>query len=562
MNDNVFRFRLIILTLFSLAALMATIYRLWELHTVENEFLQAQGFKRALRTIPVTPFRGMIVDRHGHPLAISTPVKSIWVDPYTVDLKQKEWAQLAQLLEQEETAIKAAITKRKEKRFLYIKRHLPPALSNQIEMLNLKGVFFKTEYKRFYPDGEVFAHVLGLTNIDHQGIQGLEQSFDKVLAGKPGRYKVLKDRSGRKIGGFEYEILPENGENITLSLDTRIQYIAYKTLKEAVYSHRAQAGTVVVLDAQTSEILAMASQPSFNPNTKIEIMDSRFRNRAVTDTFEPGSVIKAISMVNILQSDKYTPHSKIDTTPGWVKVNNNLVKDFRNYGVIDLNTVIKKSSNVGIAKLTLSLPPEMLIDTFRKMGFGQKTDSGYPGEASGFIDEIAAKRPFSLATMAFGYGLTATPLQVAQSYAILANNGQANPVTFIKRKELPPAEQVIPSDVAQAVSKMLQSTTQKGGTATRASLTGYSTAGKTGTVRKVNHNGYSENEHIAVFAGFAPANNPKVVIVVMIDNPTQGKFYGGEVAAPAFAKIAYGIMRYLNIPQDNSQLPKPILAKH
>ena len=562
MNIKVFQFRLMILILLAMGAFSVTTYRLWDLHIVDNKFLQEQGSKRALRTVPVVPFRGMILDRNGNPLAISTPVKSVWVDPSEVDLTQKEWGQFAHLLNRNQNLLKTVIKSRKDKRFVYIKRHLSPVLGNQLEQLHLKGVFLQTEYKRFYPTGEVFSHVLGFTNVDHQGIQGLEQLYNELLAGKHGSYKVLKDRTGKKVEGFEYEELPENGKNITLSLDSRIQYIAYKALKEAVHLNQANAGTAVVLDVETGEILAMVNQPSFNPNTKISIVDSRLRNRAVTDTFEPGSVIKAISMINILQSGKYYPSSQVDTSPGWVKVSGNVVKDIRNYGVVDLNTIMQKSSNVGIAKLTLSLPGEALIDTFRKMGFGQRTASAYPGEASGVLNEAAAKRPFGLATMAFGYGLTTTPLQLAQSFAILANSGKSNPVTFIKRKEPFASEQVIHPDIAQVICKMLQMTTQRGGTATRASIPGYNVAGKTGTVRKVNQHGYSADEHVAVFAGFAPFNNPKVAIVVVVDNPTQGKFYGGQVAAPVFAKIAYGTMRYLNVPQESIKSQEYILAKY
>lgn len=560
MNNQLFRFRMLIIILCAMGALSAVVYRLWDLQINDRVFLQNQGYKRAVHTVPVIPFRGMILDRHGQPLAISTPVKSIWVDPTAVDLSQKEWADLATLLNRNVGLIKTKIKSKKDKRFLYVKRHLPPNLAYKVSRLKLKGVFLQTEYKRFYPTGEVFAHVLGMTSVDHKGIQGLEQLFNDKLSGKPGRYKVLSDRMGQKVGSLEYEKLPENGENITLSLDSRIQYATYKALKEAVHFHRAKAGTAIVLDVNSGEILAMVNQPSFNPNTKIDIVDSRFRNRAVTDSFEPGSVIKTISMANILESGKFSPETQVDTGPGWMKVSGRMVRDVRNYGVLDLNTIMQKSSNVGMSKLVLSLPPENLLETFRKMGFGQKTDSLFPGEVGGYLNEKVRNHPLSLATMAFGYGLTVTPLQIAQSYAILANHGKKCPISFLKHSHDIQSEQVISPSVAEAINKMLQLSTQKGGTGTKASIPGYQVAGKTGTVRKVSQQGYSDSQHVSVFAGFVPANNPKVAIVVIVDDPSNGKYYGGDVAAPVFSKIAFSTMRILNVPQE-SYSSKDILVK-
>lgn len=561
MNRATFTWRLLIIVLLGTGALSAMVFRLWDLQIVDKAFLQAQGSMRAIRTVPITPFRGMILDRNGEPLAISTPVQSIWVDPSDVDLNQKGWGTLSKLLELNEQTLKSNIKSKQKKQFMYIKRHIHPMLARQIDKLNLKGIFSQTEYKRYYPMGEVFSHALGRTNIDHKGLQGAELLFDEKLAGRPGKYKVLKDRLGKKVEGFEYETLPQNGENVTLSLDSRIQYVAYKALKEAVHQHRAKAGTALVLDVKTGEILAMVNQPSFNPNTKIDLVDSSLRNRAVTDTFEPGSVMKAISMIPILQSGKFYPHTEVNTAPGWVKVSGHVVKDIRNYGKVDLNTIIQKSSNVGITKLVLSLPGNELTDTYRKLGFGQKTNSMLPGEMSGVINDDAVRSPLGLATMAFGYGLTATPLQIAQSYATIANEGRKNPVTIIKQTNLPNSEQVIRPDIARAITKMLQLTTKLGGTATRASIPGYNVAGKTGTVRKVSQQGYSDTEHVSIFAGFVPAYDPQVAIVVVVDEPTMGKFYGGEVAAPVFSKIAFGTMRYLNVPGDKYQSQDYILAK-
>lgn len=561
-TDRTSLFRLGLIISLGLIGLFCIVWRLWSLHIIDNDFLQIQGAKRSIRSIPVTAFRGMIVDRHGEPLAISTPVQSVWVDPSDVNLSQPGWAHLAALLHRHEGVLKTHVQSKKDKQFLYIKRHISPAMGRAIDALDLNGVYTQVEYKRFYPMGEVFAHVLGRTNIDHAGIQGAELLFQQKLAGKQGRYRVLKDRLGKKVEGFEYEALPKNGEEVVLSLDSRIQYMAYKALKQAVVKHQAKAGIAVVLDVHTGEILAMANQPSYNPNTQLQMVDDRLRNRAVTDTFEPGSVMKAISMISILESGQYYPHSRVDTAPGWIKLSGHIVKDHHNYGMMNLGTILQKSSNVGITKLALSLSANHLVDTYRRMGFGERTMSQLPGELSGVLNDDTTRNQLGLATLAFGYGLTATPLQIAQSYAIIANGGKKLPLSIIKKTNLSLGEQVIAPEIAQAISKMLQLTTQKGGTATRAVVSGYQVAGKTGTVRKVSQQGYSSDEHVSLFAGFVPADRPKVAIVVVIDEPSNGQFYGGEVAAPVFSKIAQGTMRYFNVPQNSAPNGDYILAKN
>lgn len=556
------KYRLAMIILLGIGVAITFVHRLYELHTVENDFLQVQGDKRSIRQVSLPSYRGMLFDRNGDPLAISTPVHSVWVNPNQVDLGQPQWHKLSKLLKRQPSQIVSKIQRKKHKQFAYLKRHLSPRIAQSIKDLGLKGVYLKTEYKRFYPMGEVFAHVLGSTSIDHQGIQGIELALDGVLTGSKGQAKVLKDRYGQYIDELVDEQNPKHGQNVTLSFDSRIQYLAYKSLTQAVKKHKAQAGTAIVLNVKNGEILAMVNHPSFNPNTRFQAIDSRFRNRAVTDTFEPGSVIKAFSMVNALQSGKYYPHTAVDTSPGWIKVGGDVVRDHRNYGELDLSHIMQKSSNVGITKLTLSLPPDSLYQTLRNVGFGQQTESALPGEMGGILSEKTTNKPFTLATLAFGYGMTVTPLQVAQSYAILADQGRKHPITFIKQQGHAKSEQVIDPSVVQAVNKMLQLTTKEGGTGTRASIPGYLVAGKTGTVRKVSQQGYDDNHHVAVFAGFVPADRPEVAIVVFIDDPSQGDYYGGVVAAPVFAQIATGTMRILNIPQKTYDPSEYILAKN
>jgi len=553
--------RFAIIILLSVSVISAVLYRMYDLQVQDNDFLQMQGEKRSMRSVPIQSFRGMIFDRNGEPLAISTPVQSLWVNPSQVDFNEKAWSKLASIIQRDTQRIKSKIKRKKGKQFAYLKRQISPDIAKKISKLKLKGLYLKTEYKRFYPMGEVFSHVLGTTNIDHQGIQGLELLLDETLSGSVGMKTVQKDRYGKNVGQTEYQTAAKNGQNITLSLDSRIQYLAYKSLKQAVVKHQAKAGTAIVLDVKTGEILAMVNEPTYNPNTRFETIDSRFRNRAVTDTFEPGSVMKAFSMVNILQSGKYYPHTSVNTSPGWVKVGGAVVKDFRDYGELDLGHIIQKSSNVGISKLTLSLPPESLYQTLQQVGFGQETQSSLPGEMKGSLNPNIIDRPFERATLSFGYGMTVTPLQLAQSYAILGDMGRKHPTTFLKQNHPVKSEQVIKPNIAQAVNKMLQLTTQEGGTGIRARVPGYMVAGKTGTVRKVSQQGYDNDHHVAVFAGFVPADRPEVAIVVFVDDPRQDGYYGGVVAAPIFSRIAQGTMRILNIPQQTYDPSEYILAK-
>lgn len=539
----------------------ALFWRLAELQVVEDDFLQNQGDRRAIRTLPLQSYRGMMLDRNGEALAISTPVQSIWVNPKQLDVTSPHWQTICQKLGVDAQAITQEVLSKKHKTFVYVRRHIPPNVAHTIQQLNVPGVYSQKEFRRYYPAGEVSAQLLGTTNIDQVGLEGLELAYQDILSGRPGEKTVLRNRHGDAIENIRQVKNAQPGQDMVLSIDSRIQYLAYKELLKATRKHQAKSGTVVVMNVDTFEILAMASAPSYNPNTWDKPADGRLRNRAVTDQFEPGSLMKPFSMAAVLASGDVYPHTTVNTAPGWVKVGNQVVRDVRNFGKMDLETVIKKSSNVGISKLTLAHPAENLYKMLHLMGFGMPTQSDFPGEVAGKIQYDGKSNPFALATLAFGYGISATPLQLAQAYGILAANGVRKPVSFIKKQGPDYVEQVIPPGVAQAVNHMLVKATDFDGTAHAARVPGYTVAGKTGTARKIGPNGYLEDSHIALFAGFAPANNPKLVMVVIIDEPSQGQYYGGQVAAPVFSKVMQGALRLLDVAPNRGVQPELILVK-
>jgi cell division protein FtsI (penicillin-binding protein 3) len=555
-----FVFRHALVWLMLVAAFGSLIWRLSILHIQDSKFLQGEGVARSVRAELVHAPRGMILDRNGEPLAVSSPVKSIWVNPKVFKASPKSHWRLAKILNIPSALLRKKLKQNSNKNFLYLKRHVSPAVGKKIAGLDINGLYQQTEYRRYYPQSEVSAHVVGSTNVDQKGIQGLELVYNKWLTGIHGKKTLLKDRTGKRVEMVQRQVLARAGEHLTLSIDSRLQYYAFKELLKTIKKHKAKSGTLVALDVQTGEILSMVNYPSFNPNQRFKVVDSRFRNRAVTDQFEPGSTIKPFSMVNLINSGKYDPHTFVDTSPGWVKVGSNKITDVRNFGLIDLNTVIKKSSNVGISKLTLSLPGYSLSETLQNFGFGKITSSGFPGERSGILTSGFNLKPIELAALSYGYGLTVTPLQLAQAYATLASNGKKREVTFLKKNTKASYRQVLRPTVAKVVNKMLQLAIGPGGTGTKANVPGYNAAGKTGTVRKVNKSGYTENSHLSLFAGFAPVESPKVAIVVVIDEPTTGVYYGGQVAAPLFSRVMYNALRYKNIPTIQMK-PNVILAK-
>jgi len=521
----------------------------------DRSFLQHQGNMRTLRTINIPAYRGMITDRNGVPLAISTPVDSVWANPKDFAASTKNARQLSHLLNIPFSHIKHTIRQNKHREFVYLKRGVNPETSQNIAELALSGIYLEREYKRYYPQSEVASQVVGFTNIDDQGQEGLELAYNSWLKGTPGKEQVLKDLYGHVVAVLNDTKLAKSGHDLILSLDNRIQYLAYRSLKNAVIKYHAKSGSVVVLNPKTGEILAMANMPSFNPNQRPSHDYGQFRNRAVTDMFEPGSTMKAFSIASALDSGKYTDETIIDTNPGRLKVGKNIVHDdeWVNHGKLTVAQVLQKSSNIGATKMTLSLPPEHFLDLLRRVGFGERTSSNFPGESPGALAYHDTWQPFVLATLAFGYGISVTPLQLAQAYGIIANDGLQCPITFLKRDTPPQCVRCMDTKVANSMLKMLELVVQTGGTGFRAKINGYHVAGKTGTANIAGLHGYNKHRHTASFVGIAPASNPQLVVAVVIRDPrnTQDKYYGGTVATPAFAKIMGGSLRILNIAPDD-----------
>lgn len=524
-------------------------WRMIQLTVLERNFLQKQGNARIVRTLTLPAYRGMISDRNGYPLAISSPAITVWANPQEVDLTDAKLQQLAKHLGEKFVSLKKQIAKNKDREFIYLKRQIDPAKGEKIKDLNITGIYFQQEYKRFYPEGEVMAHVVGFTDIDEQGQEGIELAFNDWLKGSPGKQKVIKDRLGHIVEVIDQHKMARPGNDLILSIDHRIQYLAYRELKQAMTQYAAKAGSIVILDVKTGEVLAMVNQPSYNPNQRPTKHDGRYRNRAVTDLFEPGSTIKAFSITNALASGKYTPESTVDTSPGWMVLNGKVIDDHRNKGEIDLTTILQKSSNVGVSKVTLSLEPDSLYDFLEKMGFGELTEIEFPGGAAGYISHESPNSELAIATLSFGYGLAVTNIQLAGAYAILANHGIKQPLTLLKSKKLASGAKVIKQRIANQVLTMLETVVDQG-TAKRAHVYGYRVLGKTGTVRKVGPNGYDQNHHIGLFVGAAPASDPRIVVSVVIDDPQSGQFYGGLVAAPVFANVVGGSLRLLDLAPD------------
>jgi cell division protein FtsI (penicillin-binding protein 3) len=548
-NHFTWRFRFILLVLALAAAALS--WRMIDLMVLKRHFLMNQGDARMVRTVQTQAYRGMITDRFGDPLAISTPVDAAWADPQVVaGVEPQKLAQLAKVLELPNVTLTKLLSN-KNREFIYLKRQLTPVQSDQVKALNIPGVFLKREYRRYYPEGEVTAHVVGLTNVDDRGQEGLELAYNKQLEGIPGLKRVIKDRDGHIVSELNELREPKAGQNVTLSIDRRVQYIAYRELKEGVAKYKAASGSAVVLDIHTGEVLAMVSQPSFNPNDRPSVHDGRFRNTAVTDVFEPGSTIKPFSVALGLDSGKFTPDTVIDTRPGWMRVGAGVVRDEHSSGLWTVTKILQVSSNMGVSKIILSLPPDSLYNLLKKMGLGETTGSGFPGERAGSLAERRVWAPFIVATLSFGYGLSVTTLQLAQLYAILGSGGLERPISFLKVTESPAGIRMLSEKTADSIVDMLKSVVEPGGTATRARVPAYWVSGKTGTARLVGSHGYEKDRHNVVFAGLTPATNPQLVVVVFVHDP-QGKYSeGGNVAAPIFAKITSGVLRVLNIQPDH-----------
>ncbi len=513
-------------------------------------FLQDQGKARTVRTETIPAYRGLLTDRNGEPLAVSTPVVSLWCNPQELDPAAPRFAELVRRLDLDVAVVRERMARYRNKEFMYLARHLTPADARRILDLNIRGVYGQREYKRFYPAGEVTSQLVGFTNIDDRGQEGIELAFENWLSGEPGAKRVLKDLKGRVIKDVGLIRSEKPGRDIALSIDLRLQYVAYRELKAAVNRFQAAAGSLVMLDTHTGEVLAMVNQPSFNPNDRTELDTAAMRNRAVTDQLEPGSTMKPLTVAAALESGKYTPETTIDTSPGYIWMAGKTFTDHSNYGVLDLAGILQKSSQVGITKIAMNLSPDRIRDMFERVGMGRSPGTGFPGESPGMLPEQRRWRPVERANFAFGYGLSATPLQVAQAYGVLANDGVLKPVSLVKVEEAPRGEQVLDADIARRIRNMLVGVTSAAGTGTRAAIPGYSVAGKTGTVHKVGPNGYLDDRYMGLFAGMAPASDPRIVTVVVIDDPRGDSYFGGLVAAPVFSRVTADALRRLRVPPD------------
>ncbi|MEO0996744.1 MAG: penicillin-binding transpeptidase domain-containing protein [Pseudomonadota bacterium] len=534
---------------FSLLA-VALVVRAVDLQVFEQKFLSDQADARHVRVSQLSAHRGSIVDRNGEPLAVSTPVDSVWAHPARLAPAVDELPQVSRMLGVEADVLMRRISRSADREFVYLKRHLPPAKAARVTALGLPGIDVQREYRRYYPAGEVTGHLIGFTNIDDRGQEGMEFAYDHWLSGEAGLKRVLRDEKGRIIEDVESVRAVRHGRELVASIDLRVQYLAYRELKRAIADHKAQSGSVVVLDIATGEVLAMVNQPGYNPNDRAQFTAARYRNRAVTDILEPGSSIKPIIVAAALQSRRFQPTSRIDTGPGFLTVGAKRIEDKRPLGRVSLTEIIARSSNVGITKLAMQLEPEQLWRTLATFGFGELSASGFPGESAGLLSHHSHWQPISQATLAYGYGISLTPLQLARAYAIIGAGGVTRPVSLLKVETPPRGERVIDETTANAVLNMMEQVIRPGGTGTKAAVPGYRVAGKTGTAWKFAAGGYSENKYLSIFAGVAPATAPRIAMVVVVDEPTRKDYYGGDVAAPVFARVMSESLRLLAVTPD------------
>lgn len=543
-----------VLVLFALAA-CALVWRAVDQQIFEKDFLQAEGADRYLDTVEVPAHRGLITDRNGAPLAVSTPVDSVVANPRVLRLDADSLRPLAKALGMGQNELRKRLARYGKRHFVYLQRRLPPGRAAEVmdvvKAHGLKGVRLEREYRRYYPDGEVFAHLLGFTDVDDQGQEGMELAYDDALAGHPGLKRVMRDGRRQVVDDIENIRLPRPGRNLALSIDRRLQFIAYRELKAAARKHDAVSASAVLLDARTGEVLAMVNQPGYNPNGNRSNRGGRLRNRAITDVFEPGSTMKPFTVAAALELGRITPESHIDTSPGYMKVGSATVRDHRNLGVIDMGTLLSKSSNVGAGKLALDLPRQAYWGMLSQLGFGEPTGVGFPGEVGGQLTHPANWATIDQATLSFGYGVSVTTLQLAQAYGVLAADGVRYPVSLLHRNGRAEGQRVMRVSTARAVRRLLEGVVDDEGTGKRADVPGFRVAGKTGTAKKVGRDGYSDKKYLALFAGMAPASDPRLVLAVMVDEPRAGEFYGGEVAAPVFSAIMTEALRLLNVAPDD-----------
>ena len=542
-----------------MAAFAIMLGRAFFLQGMHDDFLQARGEARFMRVIEIAANRGVITDRDGEPLAVSTPVESVQASRDEVRMTDAQAVALARVLQMDVEALRKRLTEG-SRDVVFLKRQLPPDQAARVLQLRIPGVLLQREYRRYYPAGEVASHLVGFNNVDDNGQEGVELAYQEWLAGKPGSRRVIKDKRGQIVEDIESLRVPQQGRDLALSIDRKIQYLAYRELKAAVEQHKAKAGSAVVIDVQTGEVLALVNLPAFNPNNRGKLTGQQTRNRAIIDLYEPGSTMKAFTIAAGLEAGIVRPESIIQTGPGSLTIGPNTIRDVNPLGALSVTQVLQKSSNVGSARIALQLPPATLWQSFSDAGFGLPTRVGFPGEGHGRLRAPNTWRPIEQATMSYGHGLSVTLLQIARAYSIFATDGEMRPISIVRVDSPPPAIRVISAETARAVRHMLELATGPGGTAPRAQVAGYRVGGKTGTARKI-ENGVYVQRYVASFIGFAPVSAPRVIVAVTIDEPSNGVYYGGAVAAPVFSQITAGALRMLGVahdaPVNNVVLPPP-----
>ena len=556
-TESPWRFRVVISLFAALVALIS--WRILDLQVINRQFLIKQGDARSLRHLPLPAQRGLITDRNGEPLAVSTPVISFWANARELAIAQDKWPLLAALLEIPEPRLAAFLEKNAHKEFVYLSRRLPPdkadAITHGVHDNHIPGVYSLEESRRFYPAGALTAHVVGFTDLDDKGSEGIELAFDNVLKGVAGRQQVLKDRRGSLIRDLGTAKPARPGQDLALSLDLRLQYMANRELQDAISANDAFAGSVVIMDVRTGEVLAMVNYPTYNPNNRSHLQPVMMRNRALIDVFEPASTMKPFSMSAALESGRWKPTDTVEVGSGILKIGRYTIRDLsRTQGpVLDMTGILIRSSNVGMSKVAFDIGGEKVFDLMRRVGLGQETGLGFPGERAGNLPNYREWRPAETATLSYGYGLSVTAVQLAKAYAILADGGKSVPITLLRRSSAPASVQVIPATVADTLKHMLQQVIEAPKGIFRAKVPGYHVAGKSGTARKTSTGvkGYTANAYRSVFAGFAPVQDPRFAIVVVIDNPRKNGYFGGLVAAPVFSRVMAEALRMYNIPPDN-----------
>jgi cell division protein FtsI (penicillin-binding protein 3) len=551
LSEPVFAWRLLMVGIVLGAAMLTLAWRLIDLQVIKHEFLNGEGDLRTVRTQSIYATRGNIFDRNGEPLAISAPVYTIHANPRLLDLQAGDQEQLAEALGLPLHEVAALLGGDNKRGFVYLARQASPEIAEKVAALKLTGVAQERDSKRFYPAGEVVSHLVGFASIDGHGQEGVELAYDQWLSGSPGVRKVLIDARRKTIKHLSLEKNAEPGKDLHLSVDLRLQFHAYRELKAAVQAHAAQSGTLVMLDVATGEVLAMVNQPGFNSNDRASLKPENIRNRAITDVFEPGSTVKPFTIAAALNSQKFSAGSEVNTSPGFIRLNGRTIRDLRDYGVIDVNTVLSKSSNVGTSRIALKTGGEAVRGQFFSAGLGQATGIEFPGESVGTLPNYSKWKPVNLATMSYGYGLSVTALQLAQAYSAIAAGGEKHTSTLVKGGNAGyPVETIMPAWVARQITGMLEQAVSKGGTGSRAQTVDYRVAGKTGTAHKTGVSGYEDDKYLAVFAGFAPLSKPRLAMVVVISAPQKGEYYGGEVAAPVFSRVIGHALRVLNVVPD------------